>query len=131
AVLLPGARAPRLVTDSMIKRMEPGSVIVDVSIDQGGCVEGARATYHDNPTYMLHDVIAYMVANMPGAVPRTSTYALTNATIKYVQTLADHGLQSAVAAVPHLASGINTYKGTVPHPAVAEALGVTPTAFRA
>src|SRR6185436_14208813 len=130
AVLLAGARAPRLVTESMIKLMEPGSVIVDVSIDQGGCVETARPTYHDNPTYVVHDVIHYMVANMPGAVPRTSTYALTNATIKYVQTLADHGLEKAVAAVPHLASGINTYKGGIPHPAVAEALGVPVAPFR-
>ncbi|HEU4613602.1 MAG TPA: alanine dehydrogenase [Kofleriaceae bacterium] len=131
AVLLPGARAPRLVTEAMIKQMEPGSVIVDVSIDQGGCVETARPTYHDNPTYLVHDVIHYMVANMPGAVPRTSTYALTNATIKYVVTLADGGLEKAVQQVPHLVSGINTYKGTVPHPAVAEALGVSATPFRA
>ena len=130
AVLLPGARAPRLVTEAMIKNMEPGSVIVDVSIDQGGCVETARPTYHDNPTYVVHDVIHYMVANMPGAVPRTSTYALTNATIKYVVTLADHGLEGAVAAVPHMVSGINTYKGTVPHAAVAEALSVPHTPFK-
>ena len=129
AVLLPGARAPRLVTEAMIKKMEPGSVIVDVSIDQGGCVEGARATYHDNPTYDLHGVTAYMVANMPGAVPRTSTYALTNATIKYVALLAEHGLEKATKVTPHLVSGINTYKGTVPHAAVAEALGVKHTAF--
>ena len=129
AVLLPGARAPRLVTEAMLKQMEPGSVIVDVSIDQGGCVETARPTYHDNPTYVVHDVIHYMVANMPGAVPRTSTYALTNATIKYVVTLADNGLEKAVKAVPHIESGINTYKGTVPHVAVAEALGVKHTPF--
>jgi alanine dehydrogenase len=131
AVLLPGARAPRLVTEKMIKAMEPGSVIVDVSIDQGGCVEGARPTYHDDPTYDLHGVTAYMVANMPGAVPRTSTYALTNATIKYVVTLADNGLEKAVQSVPHLVSGINTYKGAVPHAAVAEALGVQHAPFRA
>ena len=131
AVLLPGARAPRLVTEAMIKQMEPGSVIVDVSIDQGGCVETARPTYHDNPTYLVHDVIHYMVANMPGAVPRTSTYALTNATIKYVVALADHGLERAVAQVPHIVTGINTYRGTVPHAAVAEALGVAHTPFRA
>jgi alanine dehydrogenase len=130
AVLLPGARAPRLVTTDMIKRMEPGSVIVDVSIDQGGCVEGARATYHDNPTYDLHGVTAYMVANMPGAVPRTSTYALTNATIKYAVALADNGLEKAVAQIPHINSGINTYKGGVPHAAVAEALGVKHEPFR-
>jgi alanine dehydrogenase len=131
AVLLPGARAPRLVTTAMIKQMEPGSVIVDVSIDQGGCVEGARPTYHDNPTYDLHGVTAYMVANMPGAVPRTSTYALTNATIKYAVALADNGLEKAVTAVPHIVSGINTYKGTVPHAAVAEALNVPHVPFKA
>ena len=129
AVLLAGARAPRLVTETMVKKMEHGSVIVDVSIDQGGCVETARPTTHDNPTYLVHDVIHYGVANMPGAVPRTSTYALTNATIKYVVTLADHGLEKAVAVVPHVVTGINTYKGTVPHPAVAEALGVPAVAF--
>jgi alanine dehydrogenase len=131
AVLLPGARAPRLVTEAMIKGMEPGSVIADVSIDQGGCVETARPTYHDNPTYLVHDVIHYMVANMPGAVPRTSTYALTNATIKYAVALADNGLEKAVAAVPHIVTGINTYKGTVPHAAVAEALNVPHAPFKA
>jgi alanine dehydrogenase len=131
AVLIAGARAPRLVTKKMVKEMEAGSVIVDVSIDQGGCVETARPTTHDNPTYLVHDVIHYGVANMPGAVPRTSTYALTNATLKYVVALADHGLEKAVAAVPHIVSGINTYKGTVPHAAVAEALGVPHTPFRA
>jgi len=130
AVLLPGARAPRLVTEKMIKEMEPGSVIVDVSIDQGGCVETARPTYHDNPTYTVHDVTHYMVANMPGAVPRTSTYALTNATIKYVVKLADLGLEKAISDTPHIGSGLNTYKGTVPHAAVAEALGIQHTPFR-
>jgi alanine dehydrogenase len=130
AVLIAGARAPRLVTEAMLKNMEPGSVIVDVSIDQGGCVETARPTTHDNPTYLVHDVIHYMVANMPGAVPRTSTYALTNATIKYVQRLADLGLEGAVKADPSFVSGINTYKGTVPHKAVAEALSVPYTAFK-
>jgi alanine dehydrogenase len=130
AVLIAGARAPRLVTAKMVKDMEPGSVIVDVSIDQGGCVETARPTTHDNPTYLVDDVIHYGVANMPGAVPRTSTYALTNATIRYVQALADGGLEKAVAAIPHIVTGINTYKGTVPHPAVAEALGVPHTPFR-
>ena len=131
AVLLAGARAPRLVTEAMIKKMEPGSVIVDVSIDQGGCIETARPTTHDNPTYVVDDVIHYGVANMPGAVPRTSTYALTNATIRYVAMLADHGLEKAVAHTPYMVSGINTYKGTVPHAAVAEALGVAHTPFKA
>ena len=105
-------------------------MIVDVSIDQGGCVETARPTTHDNPTYLVHDVIHYGVANMPGAVPRTSTYALTNATIKYVATLADHGLEKATKVVPHIVSGINTYRGSVPHAAVAEALGVPHTPFQ-
>jgi alanine dehydrogenase len=131
AVLIAGARAPRLVTEKMVKEMEAGSVIVDVSIDQGGCVETARPTTHDNPTYLVHDVIHYGVANMPGAVPRTSTYALTNATIKYVMKLADLGLEKAVADTPHMVTGINTYKGGVPHPAVAEALGVPHTPFKA
>jgi len=130
AVLIAGARAPRLVTESMVKRMEPGSVIVDVSIDQGGCVETARPTTHDRPTYLAHDVIHYGVANMPGAVPRTSTYALTNATLKYVVTLADFGLEKATSAVPHIVTGINTYRGAVPHAAVAEALGVPCVPFR-
>jgi alanine dehydrogenase len=129
AVLIAGARAPRLVTEKMIKSMEPGSVIVDVSIDQGGCIETAKPTTHDKPTYVLHDVIHYGVANMPGAVPRTSTYALTNATISFVTKLADRGLEAAVAAEPWMVSGVNTYKGTVPHPAVAEALEVPFAAF--
>jgi len=130
AVLIAGARAPRLVTEAMVKAMDPGTVIVDVSIDQGGCVETARPTTHDNPTYVVHDVIHYGVANMPGAVPRTSTFALTSATIGYVVRLADKGLEKAVADEPYIASGINTYKGTVPHRAVAEALGVPYTPFR-
>jgi alanine dehydrogenase len=131
AVLIAGARAPRLVTEEMIKQMEAGSVVVDVSIDQGGCIETARATTHDKPTYVLHDVIHYGVANMPGAVPRTSTYALTNATIPFVTRLADRGLEAAVMDQPWMVSGINTYKGEVPHPAVAEALGVPVAPFRA
>ncbi|HEY0251299.1 MAG TPA: alanine dehydrogenase [Kofleriaceae bacterium] len=131
AVLIAGARAPRLVTAKMVKEMEPGSVIVDVSIDQGGCIETARPTTHDNPTYLVDDVIHYGVANMPGAVPRTSTYALTNATIRYVQMLADMGLEKAVAHTPYMVSGINTYKGSVPHAAVAEALGVQHVPFKA
>jgi alanine dehydrogenase len=129
AVLIAGARAPRLVTEQMIKSMEAGSVIVDVSIDQGGCIETAKPTTHDKPTYVVHDVIHYGVANMPGAVPRTSTYALTNATIPFVTKLADKGLERAVADEAWMVSGINTYKGTVPHPAVAEALAVPYAAF--
>jgi alanine dehydrogenase len=119
------------VTEAMVKAMEPGSVIVDVSIDQGGCVETARPTTHDNPTYVVHDVIHYGVANMPGAVPRTSTYALTNATMRYVVKLADAGLEGAIKSDPVFISGLNTFRGTVPHAAVAEALGVAHVPYRA
>jgi alanine dehydrogenase len=128
AVLVAGARAPRLVTEAMVAQMEPGSVIVDVSVDQGGCVETSRPTTHENPTYRVHNVIHYCVSNMPGAVPRTSTFALTNATIPYVKRLADQGLEAA-AQDPAIVKGINTYRGTVPHPAVAEALGVKHVPF--
>lgn len=131
AVLVAGARAPRLVTDAMVATMEPGSVIVDVSVDQGGCVETCRPTTHDDPTFLVHDVIHYCVANMPGNVPRTSTLALTNATIPYIKTLADKGLRQAVADDPTLVSGINTFQGTVPHPAVAESLSVPHTPYEA
>jgi alanine dehydrogenase len=129
AVLVAGARAPRLVTEAMVAQMEPGSVIVDVSVDQGGCVETSRPTTHENPTYRVHNVIHYCVSNMPGAVPRTSTFALTNATIPYVRKLADQGLETAAASDPAVVKGINTYRGTVPHPAVAEALGVKHVPF--
>jgi len=125
AVLVTGARAPRLVTEKMVATMEPGSVIVDVAVDQGGCVETCKPTTHDNPTYTVHDVVHYAVANMPGAVARTSTFALANATIGYARHLADHGLVKAAAADPALAKGINTFRGHVPHKAVADALGVT------
>jgi alanine dehydrogenase len=123
-VLVAGARAPRLVTEDMVKAMQPGSVIVDVAVDQGGCVETIHATTHENPTYVVHDVIHYGVANMPGAVPRTATYALTNATMPYVKALAKAGLDAAAKLDPAIYKGINTYAGKVPHPAVAEALGV-------
>ncbi|RMH43211.1 MAG: alanine dehydrogenase [Deltaproteobacteria bacterium] len=127
AVLIAGARAPRLVTEDMVSRMEPGSVIVDVAVDQGGCVETCRPTNHDEPTYELHGVVHYCVANMPGAVPNTSTYALTNATIPYVKAIADLGLEGAAKANPAIARGINTFRGTCPHAAVAEALSIAPT----
>jgi alanine dehydrogenase len=123
AVLITGARAPRLVSEAMVAKMEPGSVIVDVAVDQGGCVETCRPTTHDNPTYLVHDVVHYAVANMPGGVARTSTFALCNATIGYARTLADHGLRAAKDDLA-LMKGINTYKGYVPHPAVAQALGL-------
>jgi len=129
AVLVAGARAPTLVPESMIKEMEPGSVVVDVSVDQGGCVETCKPTTHADPTYLVHDVVHYCVANMPGAVPRTSTFALTNATIPYVKRLADKGLEQAAKDDPGLVLGINTYKGGVPHVAVAKALSVPHTPF--
>jgi len=124
AVLVTGARAPMLVTREMIKKMSPGSVIVDVAVDQGGCVETCRPTTHEDPTFLVDDVVHYCVANMPGAVPHTSTFALTNATMPYVRALADKGLAKAATDDPAIMLGINTYAGTVPHPAVAEALGV-------
>jgi alanine dehydrogenase len=126
AVLVTGARAPRLVSEQMVAEMEPGSVIVDVAVDQGGCVETCKPTTHDNPTYVVHGVVHYAVANMPGAVPRTSTFALCNATIGYAKQLADHGLVKAAQADKALALGINTFRGHCPHRAVAEALGVDP-----
>jgi alanine dehydrogenase len=113
----------------MIKDMEPGSVIVDVAVDQGGCVETCRPTTHEDPTYVVHGVTHYCVANMPGAVPRTSTFALTNATMPYVKALASKGLERASREDPAIAKGINTYAGKVTHPAVAEALGQPYTPF--
>jgi alanine dehydrogenase len=127
AVLVAGARAPRLVTEAMIKTMEAGSVIVDVAVDQGGCVETCHPTTHEDPTYVVHGVTHYCVANMPGAVPRTSTLALTNATMPYVKALAKKGLVKAASEDPAIAKGVNTYGGKVTHPAVAEALGQTYT----
>jgi alanine dehydrogenase len=124
AVLIHGAAAPKLVKREDLKLMRKGSVIVDVAVDQGGCVETCKPTTHDNPTYTVHDVVHYAVANMPGAVSRTSTFALANATIGYCKQLADHGLVKAAKADPALALGINTFRGHVPHKAVAEALGV-------
>ena len=122
AVLIPGARAPRLVTDEMVHKMKEGSVIVDVAIDQGGCVETIdRVTTHANPTYQKYGVIHYSVANMPGAVPRTSTLALTNATLKYVQTIASKGCLQAVKDDPALAKGVNVIGGHLTYRAVAEA----------
>lgn len=123
AVLIHGARAPRLVTREMVGSMQPGSVVVDVSIDQGGCMETSRPTTHSNPVYLVDNVVHYMVTNMPGAVPRTSTYALSNATLPYAIKLADLGLVDAVRQDPALARGVNTYKGHIAYAAVAEALG--------
>jgi alanine dehydrogenase len=124
AVLVPGARAPKLVTDDVVAKMKPGSVLVDVAIDQGGCFEGSRPTTHAEPTYPVHGSLYYCVANMPGAVPNTSTYALTNVTLPYVVALADLGWRDALRADPALAAGLNTYDGQVVCPPVAAAHGL-------
>ncbi|HYR28382.1 MAG TPA: alanine dehydrogenase [Thermoanaerobaculia bacterium] len=118
-VLIPGAAAPKLVTRDMIREMKKGSVIVDVAIDQGGCVETAHPTTHSNPVYEVDGVVHYCVANMPGAVPRTSTIALTNATLPYTRTLANQGFDRAVRGNPGLAEGVNVYKGEITYEAVA------------
>jgi len=123
SVLIPGAKAPKLVTDAMVKQMKPGSVLVDIAIDQGGCFEGSHATTHDNPTFRVHNSTYYCVANMPGAVPATSTQALTNATLPYVISLANKGVSKALGDDAALAKGLNTHAGKVMHPAVAEAFG--------
>ncbi|OAT81076.1 alanine dehydrogenase [Desulfotomaculum copahuensis] len=125
AVLVPGAKTPKLVTEDMVKEMQPGSVIVDVAIDQGGCVETSdRVTTHTNPTYVKHGVIHYAVANIPGAVARTSTFALTNATLPYALELANKGLAQAAKDDIALARGINVYDGKVTYKAVAEGLNM-------
>ena len=124
AVLIPGARATRLVTREMLPRMRPGAVLVDVSIDQGGCFETSRATTHADPVYVVDGITHYCVANMPGSVPRTATYALTNATLPFVMAIADHGWRAALERDPHLRNGLNICSGKVTHAAVAEALGL-------
>jgi alanine dehydrogenase len=124
AVLIPGALAPRLVTRAMVRGMKEGSVIADVAIDQGGCVETSRPTTHSAPVYVAEGVTHYCVANMPGAVPITSTKALTNATLPYVEAIADHGLAEAVTRDPALARGVNVVDGKVTYEAVAEAHGL-------
>jgi alanine dehydrogenase len=124
AVLVPGAKAPTLVTNELVSRMRPGSVLVDISIDQGGCFEDSHPTTHADPTYKVHESVFYCVANMPGAVPHTSTYALTNVTLPYAVELANHGWRAALKADPALALGLNTYDGHVTYGPVAEAHGV-------
>ncbi len=124
AVLVKGARAPKLVSREMISTMKPGSVIVDVAVDQGGCVETTHATTHSDPVYFVDGVLHYGVANMPGAVPRTSTHGLSNATLPYVLKLAKLGFEGAIKADKSLALGVNTYKGKLTYPAVAEAFGM-------
>ena len=120
-VLIPGAKAPKLVTNEMVSKMKPGSVLVDVAIDQGGCFEDSHPTTHDNPTFKVHNSIFYCVANMPGAVPNTSTWALTNATLPFAVTIADKGWKRAMRASRPLGLGLNTYGGRVTCPGVAEA----------
>ena len=122
-VLVTGAAAPKLVTHHMVNNMKRGAVVVDVAVDQGGCFETSRPTTHTDPVFQLHGVIHYCVTNMPAAVPRTSTFALTNATFPYVLKLADKGVEGAVECCPPLAEGVNTYRGHVTHPAVAESQG--------
>ena len=123
AVLVAGAAAPKLVSAETVKAMAPGSVMVDISIDQGGCFETSRPTTHAEPTYVVDDVVHYCVTNMPGAVPRTSTFALTNATLPFVKELANHGWVKALKSDPHLARGLNVHAGHVNHEAVARDLG--------
>lgn len=122
AVLVPGAAAPKLVTREMVGRMKRGSVLVDISIDQGGCFETSRPTTHDNPTFLVDGVVHYCVANMPGAVARTSTFALNNATLPFALALADKGYERAMQEDRHLANGLNVHRGEIAHKAVADAL---------
>jgi len=129
AVLIVGAAAPRLVTREMVKRMKPGSVLVDISIDQGGCFETSRPTTHAEPTYVVDDVIHYCVTNMPGAVSRTSTFALNNATLPFVLALAEKGWRQATSEDPHLRNGLNVHDGNLTCRPVAEALGMPFTSY--
>ncbi|HOK90888.1 MAG TPA: alanine dehydrogenase [Candidatus Hydrogenedentes bacterium] len=125
SVLVPRARAPKLITEDMVKSMRPGSAFIDIAIDQGGCAETSRATTHNDPVYRVHDVVHYCVTNMPGAVPRTSTYALTNVTTGYGLALADKGFERAIAQDAALRRGVNTLNGQITCRAVAESLGMT------
>jgi alanine dehydrogenase len=125
AVLVAGGRAPVVVTEDMVRGMKKGSVIVDVAVDQGGCIETTRETTHDDPVYTVHDVIHYAVGNIPGAVPHTSTYALTNATLPYVHAVAERGVRGAVVHDPALLGGLTTVRGQVVNRTVAEAMGVS------
>jgi alanine dehydrogenase len=124
AVLIPGAKAPHLITRDMLKEMQPGTVLVDVAVDQGGCIETCRPTTHENPTYIIDDVVHYCVANMPGAVPYTSTLALTNATLPYAMQLADKGWKKAAQENPDLVPGLNVINGEIVYEAVAQAFNM-------
>jgi alanine dehydrogenase len=127
AVLVPGAKAPMLISNELVSRMMPGSVLVDISIDQGGCFADSRPTTHADPTYKVRGSVFYCVANMPGAVPHTSTYALTNVTLPYVVELANKGWREAVAADPALAAGLSTHAGELTSEPVAQSLGLPHT----
>lgn len=129
SVLIPGAKAPKLVTNDMVSRMRAGSVLVDIAVDQGGCFEDTRPTTHADPTFMVHGSVFYCVANMPGAVPNTSTSALTNATMPYIRKIASLGWRDALAADPALAAGLNTTAGSVVNPGVASAHGLESSAM--
>jgi alanine dehydrogenase len=131
AVLIPGAKAPKLVTNDLVAAMKPGSVLVDIAVDQGGCFEDTHATTHADPTYQVHGSTFYCVANMPGAVPNTSTYALTNATLPYAVALADKGWRQACLDDRSLALGLNTHAGDVTYAPVAEAHGMTSVTLEA
>ncbi|HVY24236.1 MAG TPA: alanine dehydrogenase [Steroidobacteraceae bacterium] len=122
AALIPGAAAPRLITREMLKNMQPGAVLVDIAIDQGGCFETSHPTTHADPIYVVDGIVHYCVANIPGAVPRTSTLALTNATLPYIKAIATHGVNRALLDDVHLANGLNVYCGEIAHPAVAQSL---------
>jgi len=124
SVLIPGAKAPKLVSNDLVAKMKPGSVLVDIAVDQGGCFADSRPTTHQEPTFTVHNSIFYCVANMPGAVPNTSTYALTNVTLRYAALLADLGVEAALAKDPALAAGLNISGGQVRHHSVAEAFGL-------
>jgi alanine dehydrogenase len=124
AVLVPGKKAPKLVTNELVSRMKPGSVLVDIAIDQGGCFEDSRPTTHAEPTYLVHSSVFYCVANMPGAVPHTSTYALTNVTLPYAIDIADKGWRDALRENPSLAKGLNVHDGNITYGGVAEAFGL-------
>lgn len=131
AVLIPGAAAPKVVTHDMVRKMKAGAVLVDIAIDQGGCFETSRPTTHADPTYVVDGVVHYCVTNMPGAVPRTSTFALTNATLPYIKALANFGMQPALARDAHLAHGLNVHAGAITHEAVARDLGLPYRPYKA
>ncbi|MEY3496555.1 MAG: hypothetical protein RJA80_778, partial [Actinomycetota bacterium] len=124
AVLVPGAKAPKLITNDLVKRMKPGSVLVDIAIDQGGCFEDSKPTTHADPTYKVHNSIFYCVANMPGSVPNTSTFALTNVTMPYAKAIANKGWKKALSDDKSLRLGLNVHEGKVTYKAVADAFNL-------